>query len=348
MDYTSKEDWVEYFFEKIKYSIIPSESNNYKSRFLQSNFLLYVVVLLFVLRIGATLISTNIPSNIFFADITKSVLENLVNQTRQSAGLLPLTENQQLDAAAQMKAENMLQNNYFDHTSPAGITPWYWFLKAGYDYHYAGENLAIGFFDSQEVYNAWLNSPTHKANIVNSHYTEVGTAVLSGYGGGNTIIVVQEFGSEQPVKAVVTSKNNSKAIAVQPAPVTKTPAVLKTNNQNLTTNTRQVAANGEKVLSQTTEVQNSLEPLKTTVVNNLPSKVLNTVLYNYDALLQNITYGVSLIVIGIMLTLIFFNFNISFKKPLVLRAVLVMSLLVITTMLNKDVLISLIPHQTLI
>ena len=124
---------------------MPSESNNYKSRFLQSNILLYCVVLLLALKIVTILVSINFPQNIFFADITKSALENFVNQTRQSAGLQPLSENEKLDQAAQLKAENMVQDQYFNHTSPSGVTPWFWFLQAGYNYKYAGENLAIGF-----------------------------------------------------------------------------------------------------------------------------------------------------------------------------------------------------------
>ena len=99
---------------------------------------------------STVLVSINIPQNIFFADITKSALENFVNQTRQSVGLQPLTENTALDQAAQIKAENMVQDNYFEHTSPSGITPWAWFVQAGYNYKYAGENLAIGFFDSKK------------------------------------------------------------------------------------------------------------------------------------------------------------------------------------------------------
>ena len=65
-------------------------------------------------------------------------------------------------------------------------------------------------------------------------------------------------------------------------------------------------------------------------------------------LLQDIIYGVSLVVIGILLTLIFFNFNINFKKELVFRAVLIVVLLSVATLLNKEIIISFIPHQILI
>jgi len=339
MDYSTKEDIIESFFEKIKDCIVPSESNNYKSRFLQSNILLYFVVLLLVLKIFAVLLSTNFPQNIFFADITKSTLENFINQARQANGLGTLTENTKLDQAAQMKAENMVQNQYFDHTSPTGITPWFWFLQAGYKYKYAGENLAVGFYDSQEVYDAWLNSPSHKANILNPHYTDVGTAVLAGFGPNNSIVVVQEFASPLPAKVAVN--NTPKTTNTQPVGTTP---VVKINGSAPATNTN----TNEKVLSQETESQNSLEAPNGNSASNLPSKLLNSVMYNYNELLQNVAFGISLIVIAILLTMIFLNTNLKFSKQLVFRSVLIMILLTATTLLNRDLMISLIPHQILI
>lgn len=352
MDYSSKEDIIEYIFEKIKYFTLPSETNNYKSRFLQSNMLLYCVVLLLVLKMITTFISINIPQNIFFADITKMTLENLANQTRQSLGLQPLAENQKLDQAAEAKAENMVTDNYFAHTSPTGVTPWFWFIQAGYNYKYAGENLAVGFFDSAEVYNAWLNSPSHKANIVNPNYKEVGTAVLGGFGSNNTIVVVQDFGSQLPAKTSTTpvvKNNNPNPAVTQPKenPVVKTnepsPVASTNTNTNINTNTN----TNERVLSQATEPQVALKTAKTGS-SNIYSEIMSSVLYSNDELLQNVIYGVSLVVIGLLLVLIFSNFNFGFKKELVFRSVLIVILLSLATALNKELIISLIPHQTII
>ncbi len=333
-------------------------------KIIQNNILMYFVVLLLVFKIATIAISINFPQNIFFADITKIALENFANQTRQSMGLKPLTENQKLNQAAQLKAENMVQKQYFNHTSPSGVTPWFWFLKAGYNYKYAGENLAIGFFESEEVYNAWLNSPSHKANIVNPNYTEVGTAVMNGFGQNNTIVVVQEFASPLPAK--VPAKNNNSKPAVTPS---KTQTTVKTTEPTPTSNSQtSVNADSEKVLSQSTESQISIESPNINAINNLSSKLLNSVLYDYDKLLQNIIYGVSLIVIGILLTLIFFNtsfypvklpegqisvepklFNgVNFKKEFVFRAVLIVVLLSAATLINKEIIISFIPHQIII
>ena len=340
MDYTAKEDIIEHIFEKSKQFIVPSEANSYKSRFLQSNMLLYFVVLLLVLKVGVILITLNFPQNIFFADITKIALENFANQTRQTLGLPALKDNQKLDEAARLKAENMVQNQYFNHTSPSGVTPWYWFLKAGYSYKYAGENLAVGFYDSEEVYNAWLNSPSHKANIVNPKYTEVGTAVLGGFGQNNAIIVVQEFGAQLP-KAAAAKNSNAKTATTQPA-VKNTEPVPAENTQT------SINKINEKVLSQATESQISIEAQKDNAVTDLPSKILNFVLYSNDTILQNIIYGISTIVMGILLTLIFLNSNINFKKELVFRSVLIIALLSAAALLNNQIITSIIPHQIII
>lgn len=122
-------------------------------------------------------------------------LRTHVDQT----GLPPLSENPVLDRAAALKAADMMQKNYFAHTSPDGTDPWHWFKVSGYNYRFAGENLAIGYVDSQEVNQAWLDSPTHRANILNRNYKEIGIAVLQGsFQGAKTTVVVQEFGTKQP------------------------------------------------------------------------------------------------------------------------------------------------------
>ncbi len=360
MDYSLKEDLIEHFFDKIKSLILPSENNNYKLKFLQSRFLLYCAVLLLTLKFITTLISINVPANIFFADITKLALENSVNQTRQSVGLAPLAENTKLDQAAAAKAKNMVQDDYFNHTSPTGVTPWFWFLQAGYNYKYAGENLAVGFYDSQEVYNAWLNSPSHKANIVNPNYTEVGTAILNGFGGGNTIVVVQEFGSQLPGKTTTVKTNATKPIISTNTKPASTQVVSKptTSKQvastpaanTQTTTTPQVVNNNNngQVLSQSTQASTAIVASNGTSSNSLFSKVMSSALYNSDIWLQDVIYGLSLIVIGILLTLIFFNFNINFRKQLIFRAVLIVGLLSVATLLNKEIILSLIPHQIFI
>lgn len=130
------------------------------------------------------------------SSVLPAVVIDLTNQERESNGLNTLRHSEVLDRAAKMKAEDMAKNQYFSHFSPTGVSPWYWFKKTGYVYAHAGENLAIHFTDSSEVVKAWMNSPLHRANIVNKNYTEIGVGTARGeYEGYQTIYVVQFFGT---------------------------------------------------------------------------------------------------------------------------------------------------------
>lgn len=118
------------------------------------------------------------------------------NESRLGVGLPPLLLNQNLVASARLKASNMADGGYFAHTSPGGKTPWYWFGQSGYKFLYAGENLAINYSNSKSVNNAWMNSPSHRGNILNKNYTEIGIATARGmYQGEETFFIVQLFGS---------------------------------------------------------------------------------------------------------------------------------------------------------
>jgi hypothetical protein len=126
--------------------------------------------------------------------------------------------NPQLVAAAQAKANDMAAKGYFAHVSPDGRTSWSWFKDAGYAFSYAGENLAVDFTDSGNVNQAWLNSPTHRANIMNGHFTEIGIATAVGeYEGHTTTFVVQMFGTPAKTPQTVveaTLPQNAKEPAI--------------------------------------------------------------------------------------------------------------------------------------
>lgn len=118
---------------------------------------------------------------------------NLVNQDRQRQGLEVLTLNPTLNLAAFAKAEDMVSRNYFAHIGPDGSQPWDWFRALGYNYTYAGENLAVGYSDPHELENSWMSSPKHRANILSPLYSDMGLAVITQ---NNTTVVVQFFGSK--------------------------------------------------------------------------------------------------------------------------------------------------------
>ncbi len=101
--------------------------------------------------------------------------------------------------SAKSKAEDMVENNYFEHVSPAGITPWYWIDKAGYKYTFSGENLALNYYTSESAHAALMNSPGHKANILNENFTQIGLAYSRGkINGQDAFVITQYFASPAP------------------------------------------------------------------------------------------------------------------------------------------------------
>ena len=130
------------------------------------------------------------------SEITPKKVIELVNASRIMNNLDPLIENEKLSSAAAKKVQDMIANDYFAHTSPQKITPWYWFKNAGYDYKYAGENLAENFLSAEKQHQAWMDSRTHKENILNRNFKEIGAAVVKrNIGGDDSFIAVQFFGT---------------------------------------------------------------------------------------------------------------------------------------------------------
>jgi uncharacterized protein YkwD len=160
--------------------------------------LLLIIVLAFGFSIFQSLLIRT--STEFTAAVLPSVLVDLANKDRVDSGLRQLTVSPILEEAARMKAEDMVEKGYFAHTSPSGLNPWYWFYRSGYEFIHAGENLAVNFVDSEDVEQAWMNSPGHRANILNGNFTEIGIAAVPGtYKGKKTIFVVQLFGTPSAI-----------------------------------------------------------------------------------------------------------------------------------------------------
>ncbi|OGD69023.1 hypothetical protein A3I18_00215 [Candidatus Campbellbacteria bacterium RIFCSPLOWO2_02_FULL_35_11] len=118
------------------------------------------------------------------------------NRQRQLNGLPSLVYNEKLSLAAQNKVNDMFNLQYFAHESPTGAGPADLANDVDYKYLMVGENLALGNYESDKILvDAWMNSPGHRANILNPKYTEIGVSVKSGmYEGYNTWLSVQEFG----------------------------------------------------------------------------------------------------------------------------------------------------------
>lgn len=186
----------------IRLAFWPELANGFRPFFVQKRFLAYYVLLALAAKLIIFPFYFWLPQTSFFADVVGASVFTLTNQARNEAGLWPLVENPVLERAAFNKAQDMLTKGYFAHTSPQGLSPWYWFQQAGYKYRAAGENLAIGFVDSQEVVQAWQDSFSHRENLLSPVYHETGLAVVSGnFQGQPTTLVVQFFGT--PAKSVV-------------------------------------------------------------------------------------------------------------------------------------------------
>ena len=128
--------------------------------------------------------------------LTREGVISYTNAERAKNGLLALKESLNLDASAKAKVLDMFKNQYFAHKSPAGLGVSDLAASAGYDFLIIGENLALGnFANNQALIQAWMDSPGHRANILNSNYQEIGVFVQEGiFEGKTTWLAVQHFG----------------------------------------------------------------------------------------------------------------------------------------------------------
>lgn len=156
------------------------------------------VAFFYVVRVKA-------PQILGTANFTAEQIVKLTNNKRVENGFGALATNSQLTKAAIAKSSDMFTNNYWAHNSPGGKTPWSFITSAGYKYVFAGENLARDFNDAGSVVEAWMNSPTHRSNLLDSNFKEIGVAVVNDkFGSRDSILVVQMFGTR--VSAVVAEK----------------------------------------------------------------------------------------------------------------------------------------------
>jgi len=176
---------------------IPHESNNQKAKILHPSGLGLIAIFLIGFQFVLSLGNNAFPQVLgYAANISPSEVIRLTNAQRAANGLNALTENSSLNSAAIAKGNDMIAKGYWAHFAPDGTSPWTFFTSFGYKYQYAGENLARDFSDAPSAVNAWMNSPTHKENILNPHYREIGIGVVEGsLAGANTTVIVQFFGT---------------------------------------------------------------------------------------------------------------------------------------------------------
>lgn len=186
----------------------PHPHNNHKAKILWNQSLL-ILVGLYLMGLSFIDITIGLKPGVlgYASQIDPKKIIELTNNQRLNANVGIVKENSLLNAAAAAKVNDMFENNYWAHVSPKGTEPWYFISSAGYKYQHAGENLARDFSNPKDVISAWMASPTHKKNLVDGRYKDIGVAVKDGYINGiETTIVVQMFGT-------TPTKNNLGKIA---------------------------------------------------------------------------------------------------------------------------------------
>lgn len=204
--------------EKILTCFLPHPHTHRKAHLLSWHFLLIYLLLFVLMRLSFDLVNVYRPGVLGInSNITVLQIIDDTNKERQAKGLLPVRENLALDKAAEEKAKNMFEENYWAHFSPSGKDPWSFIRTAGYKFSYAGENLARNFYTAQDTVDAWMNSPSHRENLLNAHYQEIGLAVMEGtLQGQKTTLIVQMFGTPYQAVAAPPQVNlGGKSITVE-------------------------------------------------------------------------------------------------------------------------------------
>ena len=232
------------------------------------------VVLFGVLLIAVGLVRVNahaLPSSTkqavlaYAVSMSRSELFAEANASRTVNGLAPFSLNGALNNSAQAKAQHMADNNYWAHVAPDGTQPWYFFTAAGYNYSKAGENLAYGFSNSYTTNQGWMNSPSHRANILGD-YVEVGFGIVNApsFQGGENTIVVAHYGTQigysapapapepAPAPSPAPVSNPTPATSSEPTPVNDTtPAAPETPDPVVQPPTEQQEATKDATADQT-------------------------------------------------------------------------------------------------
>lgn len=331
---------------KIKKFLIPHEINEFRPYILRSKFVTYFAVLVIILKLLNIGFFVYLPGSAYFSAITTNNLLELINQSRKEHNLPPLEINSKLNQSAYLKAKDMLEKDYFAHTSPDQITPWYWFKLAGYNYHYAGENLAIDFLDAKSLHTAFLNSPSHRANILNPNYKEVGIAVITGeFNGKQTTIAVEHFGTEF---APQLAKKTSQPTQVQTPKKSEQPEPAKSlteinfselEKQNLASKRETqkepiLTTPEEKVFVVAQEKIKEFEDFANRIQSQKTPKILGVLAEKSDEITNKLYLYSILFFVFVLLLNIFIKLEVQDKK-LILNSLLIIILLIVLIAFNE-------------
>ncbi len=174
------------------------------------------------------------------AKISIDGIIHYTNEERKKKGLQPLVKNINLSKSASLKTDDMFAGQYFEHVSPKGESAADLVKTVNYKFQIVGENLALGIFDTDKaLVQAWMNSPTHKENILNPKYTEIGVSVGIGeYKGQKQWMAVQHFAKPLPLCAEIDTVIQQKidedksALELEERELQKMAGVIETNPRN--------------------------------------------------------------------------------------------------------------------
>ncbi|MFA7245458.1 MAG: CAP domain-containing protein [Candidatus Magasanikbacteria bacterium] len=211
-----------YIRRTLKNYFVPHSKNNYHPYILHTKravfySLFFLVTKLIVFSFVFLLpISAFTSENVLKYNSAQVVI--LTNDLRQNLGLPKLVENENLDTSAQNKALDMAQKSYFEHVSPEGKGLKQFLQEVNYDYRFAGENLAVGFFTAERLLDAWVKSPSHYANIIDKDYQEIGIGLAVGAykNRASSIFAVSHFGTKQGFESSVAGVSEKKTTLFEP------------------------------------------------------------------------------------------------------------------------------------
>ena len=175
----------------------------------------------------------------YATEMSASGLLGATNMQRANNGAAALSLNSKLSSAAQAKANDMVARNYWSHKTPDGQDPWVFIDATGYAYQKAGENLAYGFDTSADTVTGWMNSPSHKANMLDTAFKEVGFGFANSasyVGTGQETIVVAMYANPSTNAAAPSQQPAVQQSTTQAAPKTTpnaTPAAQPTKQDTV-------------------------------------------------------------------------------------------------------------------
>lgn len=328
--------------QRIKAWFIPGTENDYKPHILRNKTLLIFAIFILCIKLAFVSFFAFFPNSAYFSVITANRLVQLTNQSREINNLPPLKVNEKLNQSAYFKAQDILEKNYFAHTSPQGITPWYWFKQADYNYSYAGENLAIDFLSAESLYEAWVDSLTHKANILSNKYDEIGIAVLTGnFNGRQTTIAVQHFGSEFVSSAIA---EEPPALTPAPVPVAFNELEEKTLASSRETEAEPILTPQEEeiekdVLQITQEKIKEIEKFTAERVQDRQTpKILGVIAEKSDEITQQVYIYSLIFVITALILNILIKFEVQNKKEII-NALFIILLIVALILISNSTLL---------